>query len=45
VASVDDVAIALAAHKSGDSVEIKVQRQSGDTATVEVTLRDLPAAG
>jgi putative serine protease PepD len=45
VASVDDVAVALASHKPGDRVEVRVQRQGGQTEKVEVTLGELPPAG
>jgi putative serine protease PepD len=45
VASVDDIAVALAAHKPGDQVAVKLERQAGNTATVEVTLGELPPAG
>ena len=41
----DLVAVALAAHKPGDQVDVKVQREAGGTATVEVTLGELPPAG
>jgi putative serine protease PepD len=42
VASVDDVAVALASQMPGDRVPIRVRRQAGTTATVEVTLGELP---
>jgi putative serine protease PepD len=43
VGSVDDLATALAAHKPGDRVSVKVVHQDGKTQTVEVTLGQLPA--
>ena len=43
VGSVDDLATALAAHKPGDSVRVKVVHQNGKTQTVDVTLGRLPA--
>jgi S1-C subfamily serine protease len=45
VASVDDVSVALADHKPGDRVAVKVRHQDGRTETVEVTAGKLPAAG
>jgi S1-C subfamily serine protease len=40
--TVDDVAIAIAEHKPGDSVSVKVRRQDGSQATVDVKLGELP---
>jgi S1-C subfamily serine protease len=45
VASVDDVAVTLADHKPGDRLSVKVRRQDGSTATVDVSLGELPPAG
>jgi putative serine protease PepD len=44
VNTVDDVSVALASHKPGDTVEVKTQSQSGKTASVDVTLGELPGA-
>jgi S1-C subfamily serine protease len=44
VSSADDVAVALADHKPGDRIKVKVQHQDGSTDTVEVTLGELPGA-
>jgi putative serine protease PepD len=43
VGSVDDLATALAAHKPGDRVRVKVVHQNGKTQIVDVTLGRLPA--
>jgi putative serine protease PepD len=45
VATADDVAVALASHKPGEKVTVKVRRQDGSSDDVEVTLGELPAAG
>ncbi|MEA2361563.1 MAG: hypothetical protein QOD71_708 [Thermoleophilaceae bacterium] len=42
VASADDIAVALANHKPGDRIQVKVQHQDGRTETVDVTLGELP---
>jgi S1-C subfamily serine protease len=42
VQSVDDVSVALAQHRPGDRVAVKVKRQDGSTATVQVQLGQLP---
>ena len=45
VLSVDDVAVAVADHKPGERIPVKVRRQDASTATVQVTLDELPAGG
>jgi putative serine protease PepD len=45
VGSVDDLATALASHKPGDRVPVKVRHQDGSTETLQVTLGRLPPAG
>ena len=45
VASADDVAVALAQHRPGEKVPVKVVHQDGSTATVQVKLGELPAGG
>jgi S1-C subfamily serine protease len=45
VGSVDDLATALASHKPGDRVPVKVRHQDGSTGTLQVTLGRLPPAG
>jgi putative serine protease PepD len=45
VASVDDVAVAVAEHKPGDHVKVKVRHQDGSTETLDVTLGELPPGG
>jgi S1-C subfamily serine protease len=34
--------VALANHKPGDRIQVKVQHQDGRTETVDVTLGELP---
>jgi putative serine protease PepD len=45
VGSVDDLATALASHRPGDRVPVKVRHQDGSTDTLQVTLGRLPPAG
>jgi putative serine protease PepD len=45
VGSVDDLATALASHKPGDRIPVKVRHQDGSTETLQVTLGRLPPPG
>jgi S1-C subfamily serine protease len=43
VASADDIAVALANHKPGDRIQVRVRHQDGRSEAVEVTLGELPS--
>ena len=40
----DDLGTVLAAHKPGQTVKVKVVRQNGSSATVNVTLGEYPGS-